>query len=386
MRVLYFSRDYTTHDHRFLSALARSRYEALYLRLENDGNSYEERPVPEGVREIFWAGGARPRKTVEEWLELMPHFETVLEQIRPDLIHAGPVQSCGFMTALSGFQPLVLMSWGSDVLVDSDRSELWRWMTEYTLKRSSLFLCDSGEVKDKAHELVNYPEDRVVEFPWGIDLEIFQPGPDSLQLCRLPGWEDAFIVLCTRSWEQTYRIDLVLEAFERAHAVHSRLRLVLAGGGSLAREVHRDIEVRRLSGLVHMPGIVPQLALAAYYRAADLYLSCSYSDGTSISLLEAMACGLPVVVTDRRSNAEWVCQDRNGWLAESGNADAFARALLHAAALPPDEMLKVSSANRWLAEQRADWTRNSDMFLDAYARAGVAAERDLTGALPGGSK
>jgi glycosyltransferase involved in cell wall biosynthesis len=386
MRVLYFSRDYTTHDHRFLKKLVGSRHSVWYLRLQYDGIPYEKRPVPEGIHEIAWPGGDRPRKTVEEWLGLMPHFETVLEQIRPDLIHAGPVQSCGFMTALSGFQPFVLMSWGSDMLVDSDRSELWRWVTEYTLKRSSLFLCDCGEVTDKAHQLVEYPKDRVVQFPWGIDLEMFQPGPDALQFRNRPGWEDAFIVLCTRSWEETYRIDLVLEAFERAHAVNSRLRLVLVGGGSLAPMVHRYIEERRLHGLVLTPGMVPQLELAAYYRAVDLYLSCSGTDGTSVSLLEAMACGLPVVVTDRRSNAEWVSQGRNGWLAESGNADSFAQALLHAAAMAPDEMCKVSAANRRLAGLRADWARNSDLLLDAYERIRAAAEPQLTGALPGGSE
>ena len=45
----------------------------------------------------------------------MPAFEAVLESVKPDLVHAGPVQSCGLMTALTGFRPFVLMSWGSDV-------------------------------------------------------------------------------------------------------------------------------------------------------------------------------------------------------------------------------------------------------------------------------
>ena len=105
MRILYFSRDYTTHDRRFLLKLAASRHEIWYLRLENDGMAYEQRPLPEGIHCVEWIGGRQPYRTPEEWFRLMPAFESVLERIAPTLVHAGPVQSCGFMTAISGFRP-----------------------------------------------------------------------------------------------------------------------------------------------------------------------------------------------------------------------------------------------------------------------------------------
>jgi hypothetical protein len=153
MKILYFSRDYTTHDRRFLMKLAESRHEVWFLRLEDDGIAYEDRPLPEKIRQVNWRGGRDRHKTLEAWMRLIPDFESVVDQIHPDLVHAGPVQSCGFMTALAGFRPLLLMSWGSDILVDADRDKMWRWMTRYALYRSDMLLCDCQAVRLKVQQL-----------------------------------------------------------------------------------------------------------------------------------------------------------------------------------------------------------------------------------------
>ena len=152
MRILYFSRDYTTHDRRFLAKISQ-HHEVFFLRLEDDGIAHEKRLVPDGVNVVpGFASGVRST-TPESRLRLMPEYQDVIEQIRPDLIHAGPVQSCGFMTALSGFHPFLLTSWGSDILVDADRDAFWRWMTRLALDHSDMFFCDCAEVSARAREI-----------------------------------------------------------------------------------------------------------------------------------------------------------------------------------------------------------------------------------------
>ena len=368
MKVLFFSRDYTTHDRRFLLKLAESRHEIWFLRLEDDGIQYEERPLPDRIHLVNWRGGKQGANTLGAWLHLMTDLESVLEQVHPDLVHAGPVQSCGFMIALTGFRPFLVMSWGSDMLVDADRNEIWRWMTRYTLKRSDMLLCDCRAVRVKVQQLVSYPDERIVQFPWGIDLHGFVPGVDSAGLRKRMGWEDAFVILSTRSWEQVYGIDVLLDAFRRAHAFNSRLRLVLLGDGSLASSIEQFIADHDLDDVVYRPGMVSHERLPSYYRSADLYLSCTYSDGTSISLLEAMATGLPVVVTDGPGNREWVVPGENGWLAPAGDSEACAQSLLLAADLDTIERERIRRKNREIAEQRADWNVNFTRLLEAYDR------------------
>jgi len=367
VRILYFSRDYTTHDRRFLAKIAE-RHEVFFLRLEDDGISYERRPVPDGVQAVRWSGGRDRFVTPDSWLRLMPAYQEVIEQVRPDLIHAGPVQSCGFMTALAGFHPMVLMSWGSDLLVDADRDDFWRWMTCHALRHADLFACDSDEVSRKASALAGYSQATIVQFPWGVDVRAYSPGEDTLRLRNRLGWQGCFVVIGSRAWEAGYGVDILLEAFRRALDANPTLRLILAGHGSQAEQILQRIDELNLRSFLCMPGMIPQTEMATYLRAVDLYMSCAYSDGSSVSLLEAMACGLPVIVTDRPSNREWVTQGETGWLVEAGNTEAFAQALIESAQLKPLQRDLVSVQNRETIERRANWTRNFDKMLSAYDR------------------
>ena len=366
MRILYFSRDYTTHDRRFLLKLAESRHEILFLRLEDDGILYEKRSLPDKIEFVKWRGGQEPVNTPESWLRLMPDFQAVLDEIQPDLVHAGPVQSCGFMTALTGFHPFLIMSWGSDILVDADRDDFWKWMTCYTLDRSDMLLCDCMAVRNKVQKLVFYHDEKIVEFPWGVDLAQFVSSTDSSEFRKSMGWDDSFLILSTRSWEKFYSIDSLLRAFRSAYTENPKLRLILLGTGSLESTVGQYINDYGLNDVIFRPGMVSHEKMVEYFRAADLYMSCARSDGTSISLLEAMYSGLPALVTNVGGNREWIAQDENGWLASVGDVESFAQGLLEASNMGLDERKRISSTNRKVAEKRANWEKNFPRLLEAY--------------------
>jgi L-malate glycosyltransferase len=366
VRILYFSRCYTTHDRRFLEALIAADLDVWFLQLEPDAG-YDTRPLPEGVQAAKWPRGFQPVDTVDARLALMPDFERVLADVRPDLVHAGPVQSCGWMTALSGTRPFLVASWGSDVLVDADRDAAWSWMTRYTLRQADMLLCDCDAVRIKVQQMLPYPDERVVQFPWGIDLERFAPGPDTLNLRHSLGWDDAFVSLGTRSWEEIYGHHVLLEAFQLAHARNPRMRLILVGDGSLAAPILEFIRAQGLEDVIHRPGRVPYDRVAEYMRAADLYVSASRSDGTSISLLEAMATGLPVLVSDLPGNKEWVRSPDNGWLTPN-EPRPFSEKWLDAASIDASRRSAIARNNREVAVRRADWGANVKALLRAYAR------------------
>lgn len=368
MRILFFSRDYTTHDRRFLQKLAASRHTVFFLRLEDDGIHYVKSPLPEGVKEIEWKGGRRPIKKTNQLLDLMPSFQSVLDQIKPDLIHAGPVPTCGFMSALAGFHPLLVMSWGSDILVKADRDDASRWVTQYTLRHADYFVCDCRAVRDKAQSIYPIEDSRIVQFPWGIDLERF-PSQNGMSALRVQlDWQDKFVVLSTRSWEPIYGIQTLLESFRRALDKNPLLRLILLGAGSLASYVDEFIESHQLQGAIHRPGIVSQQEIPSYFRASDLYMSCTLSDGASISLLEAMASGLPVLASDAPGNREWIVNNENGWLAQPENVESFSEALLAASLTDLNQRKTMARQNRGIAHQRADWNQNAQKLLDLYDR------------------
>lgn len=363
MRVLFVSRGYTTHDRRFLGTISDGGHEVLFLRLE-PAHVHDTRELPAGVQEIEWGPGSASgphgaRAAVSE-------FTRVLETYLPDLVQAGPIPTGAYIAALAGARPLVAMSWGSDVLVDAVRDAEWRDASAYAIRHADLLVCDSVVVEERLLELARPLRPDVLRFPWGIDVRAFTPGPTALPLRSRDGWREATIVLSTRSWEPLYGTLTLMEAFRQARERDPRLKLLLLGSGSLSSEVDRYIGAHGLTDAVERCGLVRYEGLPDVFRAADIYLSCSLTDGTSISLLEALATGIPAIVSDIPGNREWVRQGENGWLAPPGDAAAFADALVAAATLPAERRSRMAAANRKVAEERANWAASSKRMLEAY--------------------
>lgn len=367
MRVLYFSRDYTPHDHRFLNAGVAAGHEMHFLRLERGPRQTEDRPLPPGVELQSWEAGTPDRFGWTQLPARILWLRRILRAVEPDLVHAGPVPSCAFLAALAQAAPLVSMSWGSDLLQEAQNNFWMRRFARFALRRSDWLLADCAAVRDAAAGL-GFPLERVTIFPWGVDLERFSPAPAPSELRSRLGWQDAFVVLSLRSWEPVYGVETVVEGFARAALREPRLRLLLLSGGSLAPRIQQLLARHQLHDRVHLGGQISQNDLPRYYQAADLYLSASRSDGSSISLLEAMASGLPALVSDIPGNREWVRPDETGSLFPAGDAGALADALLAAAALPLECRAAQRTAARALAEARADWSKNVLLLNETYRK------------------
>jgi L-malate glycosyltransferase len=361
VRVLYFTRDYSPHDHRFLFALGKTEHEVYLLRLERRSPNRKEPSLPVEIEQIIWKGGRGPFLW-QSAPDLIQDLKQVLRRFQPDLVHAGTVQSAAFLTALAGFKPLVTMSWGSDLLMDADSSAWLRWVTRYTLNRTSVLVGDCQAVQDKAAQF-GFPPDRTVLFPWGVNLDHFKPGPSDLKQ-RL-GWDDCFVMLSMRSWETIYGVDVLLKAFIRAVRLAPELRLILLGGGSQADMLRNILAASGVADKVYLGGRTGYNELPDYFRGSDLYVSASYSDGSSVSLMESLACACPVLVSDIPGNREWIEEGEQGWLFPARNEDALMTAILTAY----DQRLwlaRMAHVCRQLAEQRADWNKNFQKLLVAY--------------------
>lgn len=357
MRVLYFSRDYTTHDHRFLSTLADAGYTVYFLRLERNPHPAETRPFPAGIKEISWAGGQK-LFTWKQGYRFKKDFQRVLSELNPDLIHAGPIQTCAFLSVMSGFHPIVSVSWGYDLLRDASRNPIYRQITRYTLRNSDVLVGDSEIIRQKAIEY-GMAADRIVTFPWGINLKIFDlPAQQKKH-------DKPFTILSTRGWEPIYGIEILAQAFVLAAHQVPEMRLIMLGCGSLKSKLERIFYEGGVLDRVEFPGLVDQLNLPIFFHAADLYVSASFSDGTSISLIEAMATGCPVLVSDIPGNREWVTPGKQGWLFPVGEALALSKAVITAYEHREDFPIMGKQA-RALAVARANWENNFQQLLHAY--------------------
>jgi L-malate glycosyltransferase len=364
VRILYLTDNNSVHNQRFLEKLVSAGHEMWSWNL----TAAQKNRVPHGVQSVHSTkiidSGAPPH----QYRELLPQLQSVLRELRPALVHAGPIQSCGYLAALADFHPLLLMSWGSDLLLYSQRNSEWEKATELALRKTDAFFCDCASVRQAAKRFRVFSESQIVQFPWGVKRGAFSPVGElpPPELFTPEAGKTTFIY--TRSWDPLYGTDVLLDAFLIARRSNPSVRLLLLGSGSQAESIRAFVESCGLSDAIFLLGPQPEEKLPMWFRAADAYVSCAKSDGTSISLLEAMATGLPVVVTDIPSNREWVTESENGWLAPAGTPNAVAERMLRVASLTSQERKTISENNQRVVADRADWDRNFPRLLYMYER------------------
>lgn len=362
MKVLYFSLGYCTHDYRFLKAISDGGHDVFFVQLEGNARQVEDRPVPPNVELVLWKGGREPFKW-SNLFKLTFDFRRLTHEIKPDLIHAGPIQTCAFIAILSGFHPILTMSWGFDLMDDVHKSKWMERVTKYTLRRTTFFTSDAKVTRDKAVAYGMNP-DKTIVFPWGVDLEHFK-----MKNAEGGMKNDVFTLFCNRAWESRYGVDVLARAFVKVAQERDDVNLLLLGGGSQGHLLRQIFESGGVLDRVAFAGQISQTVLPEWYHRADLYISPSHVDGSSVSLMEALACGLPCLVSDIPANKEWVTEGENGWLFRDGDVNHLAEKILTAIARR-ETLPGVGQSSRQVAELRADWKKNAEALMKVY--------RDLT--------
>jgi glycosyltransferase involved in cell wall biosynthesis len=329
----------------------------------------EDRPLPENVVQVKWKGGGKSF----QWRDLPAlafDFRRLTRQLKPDLVHAGPIQTCALIAILSGFRPVLTMSWGFDLMDDINKGKIWEWATRYTLKRSSFFTSDANVTRDKA-VAYGMDQDKTIVFPWGVDLDHFKPSsgldtPHEERAGLLDHQDNnIFTLFCNRSWEARYGVDVLARAFVKVAKKRDDVNLLLLGGGSQGNVIRGILQNGGVLDHVNFGGQVSQTDLLRWYHMADLYISPSHVDGSSVSLMEALACGLPCLVSDIPANKEWIVENENGWLFRDGDVDQLAEKVVEALN-SRREFKRMGKLARKTAEEKADWKINSSKLLDAY--------------------
>jgi L-malate glycosyltransferase len=366
MKILYFTYGQSPHDLRFLNSLSHTGNQVAVLCMDRSHADW-----PEGIRVLSWPDTKREFNWPNS-LWCARALKQIVNEFQPDVIHAGPIQRVAFIAALAKVSPLLSMSWGSDLLLEADKNALWRWITRFTLKRTAWLAADCQTVVKKVRSF-GYTGP-VTVFPWGVDLEHFTTGQVG-SLRKQLGWEKNLVFLSNRSMEPVYGVDIVAEAFAQASQKNDALRLFLFGKGSLEISIRAVLKKAQDAGKVYYGGFVSLQELPDIYRSADVYVSASHSDGSSVSLMEALACGKPALLSDISSNQEWIEPEKQGWFFPDGNILALTERMLNLSS--ETDLTEISRNARKLAEARADWSKNFAILLGVYSQLAELQTRNL---------
>jgi sugar transferase (PEP-CTERM/EpsH1 system associated) len=274
------------------------------------------------------------KKPGRDWRASKRIFD-LLRVLRPTIVHS---RNYGALDALlparlAGVPVRIHGEHGLDV---SDlRAIKWKFRIARRLHAPLVthYIALSRQLATYLRDKVGIDPRSITEIANGVDIDRFVPASNKRELRRqlFPSFEDQDVIVGNVGRLEGVKDPLnlvaaVASACRRMPALRDRIRLVIVGDGSLREAVARQAELSGIEDRLLLTGVrddVPSL-LSAF----DVFASPSLAEGFSNTILEAMACGLPVVATDVGENSRLVVDGKTGKIVPPGDAAALGAALV----------------------------------------------------------
>ena len=284
------------------------------------------------------------------WHEIRK-VRAIIADYCPDIIHVHQANNYGYVTAVANRKrvPLVLTTWGSDVLVLPKQGIIHRAVACRSLREADFITADACFMADAIHGLVGRSDVAIANF--GVDIAAAQEARPRER-----------VIYSNRLHHDLYNIDRIIAGAAQFLKPHHDWSLTIAGSGPNTEALKALAAARLPANQYRFVGFVAPEVNRVHSLNAHIYVSIPTSDGTSMSLLEAMACGAIPVVSDLPANREWVRDGENGVVLRNGNLeDALERSL----ALDQND---VARRNQEIITERGSREANRRVFLSIYDR------------------
>lgn len=262
------------------------------------------------------------------------------------LIVAGPLTDAISAIPISVKVPILGISHAFDL-----NSEAGDLALSGNVARCAAIISDCGYITKILRGTYNFQRD-IIEMPWGCDRGYFSSAKIN--------FEKKIKILVTRNWFSVYRNDVILEALKLLNSKNIEFSCTFIGDGPLLEDQKRNLNKMSQSLDVRFLGYKSSPEIRSAMSDNWIYLSAASSDGSSISLLEAMAAGMICVTTDFPSNKEWIEHSVSGFLFRNGDSEALALQIELISSLSIKEKKEMSRNAKEIILKRGDWKLNQN--------------------------
>ena len=175
-------------------------------------------------------------------------------------------------------------------------------------------VCANGDALSQIREFLGH---HVVELPVGLDSNVFKPG-STIARERLGWTKTDWVIGYVGRLANIKGVDLLARAFSQVLQSIPHARLLIIGSGEEEKKLRSDLNVELMKGIVHFESDVQHDLLAEWYRSMDLFVMPSRYENYSNAVLEALACGVPFLVSDVGGNRQ-LGETKGGWIFTNGS-------------------------------------------------------------------
>jgi len=282
----------------------------------------------------------------------------LVRKLRPDIVHTHYVTSGGLAGLVCGFHPTITTVHGSDLNLNL-KSKVWRFLLKAVFKHADCVNTVSRDLREKVNSLgISSGKVRVLNV--GVDTDKF-----SFLSRQKIKKNHPLKMVDTRQLEAAYDHCTIINALAILRSKGAAFQMTFVGGGSLLSSLKKQAEEKNLSDHITFLGGVDNNLLPEILHQHNVYLSASLRDGTSLSLLEAMATGVFPIVSDIRANSDWLENGVDGLLHKVGDADDLANCILKVRD-NPEMIVNAAQRNRKKVVEEGERKTNMQRLESIY--------------------
>jgi glycosyltransferase involved in cell wall biosynthesis len=269
---------------------------------------------------------------------------SLIRRFRPDLVQVHFMDPTLNVLGWAHTKPLLVSVWGSDVAMPRNAvNELFR---RYGLRSADIVTATNPLLEYMVRSHVGLSA-KVEVIPFGIDLDLFQPG--------FPPPRTPFRIGFVKHLEPVYGYDILIKAAALMHREIGSMELVIVGGGSRLNHARGLVQELGINDMVSFLGRVPNDQLPGLLGGFHALAMPSLSESFGVSALEASACGVPVVASRTGGIPDVVRDGETGFLVPPRDPAALAERLAWLAG-HPSEASRMGAEGRRFVERHYNWT------------------------------
>lgn len=286
----------------------------------------------------------------------------LFQKLGPDVVNAHYASGYGTLARMAKLQPLALSVWGSDVFSFPEKSILHRRLVISNLKYADLVLSTSAVMASRVRQLLREPEMRIPVTPFGVDLDRFPVKTD------FSSREHSKSVGVIKSLKPHYGIQHLLEACwilktdDKYSGAALNFHLNIYGDGVYREALRHLTTTLQISDAVTFHGAIPNSQVPLVLQGFDIFAMPSLEESFGVSVVEAMAAGLPVLTSDAQGLKEVVTHGVDGLQFRAGDSYELAAGLARLLA-SRDERQRLGAEARRTVERRYSFDVNVSSLL-----------------------
>ncbi|MEK3974158.1 MULTISPECIES: glycosyltransferase [unclassified Psychrobacillus] len=294
------------------------------------------------------------------YIAAAPALKKLLKEWNPDILHSHFISSYGLLGAIVDYKVHFVSVWGKDIFDFPKKNKLNEKLVRFTLSKATA-ICSTSHIMAKETNL--YTDRPVYVTPFGVDLGIFHPAQEDTE------FTDKIIVGTVKALEDKYGIADLVKGFALFNKEYPNSELLITGDGPQRKEYEQLATDLGISDVTTFTGKVPNTEVPNIIRKMSIFAVPSTEDSESfgVAAVEAMACGVPVVVSNVGGLPEVVVKDVTGIVTDKESPDQLAAAFKKLAR--NNEMrMKMGEAGVAHVKNHYSWIDNANYMLTLYEK------------------